>query len=85
MYLHLGNNHVVSMREIIAMINITAPVNKSLADFIEKTRKEKKQIIVSEKEKENSMIICDDKIYISPISANTLHKRGRIANSIAQK
>lgn len=75
-YIHLGNNIITSAKNIIAIINIEPPVSVDLQDIIEIAKQDKKFINISDKEKEKSLVITDDNIYISPISSNTLYKRG---------
>jgi regulator of extracellular matrix RemA (YlzA/DUF370 family) len=75
-YIHLGNNFITSSKNIIAILNIEPPVSDDLLDIIEIAKQEKKCINISTKEKEKSLIITDDNIYISPISSITLYKRG---------
>ncbi|MEN6327125.1 MAG: extracellular matrix/biofilm biosynthesis regulator RemA family protein [Syntrophomonas sp.] len=75
MYVHLGNNFIISFKDIIAILNIEPPVSHDLKDIITIARLDKKLINISEKGKEKSMVICDDKVYMSPISSTTLYKR----------
>lgn len=78
MYVHLGNNYIISARDIIAIVNIEPPISEDLEDIMEIAINEKKMVYVAEGEKKKSMIICDDNVYISPISSTTLYRR--IAN-----
>lgn len=78
MYVHLGNNYIISARDIIAIINIEPPVSEDLEDIIQIAINEKKIVYVAGEEKKKSMIICDNCVYISPISSTTIYKR--IAN-----
>lgn len=75
-YIHLGNNFITSSKNIIAILNIEPPVSADLQDIIEIAKQDKKCIYISNKEKEKSLVITDDNIYISPISSTTLYKRG---------
>ncbi|MBO8159699.1 extracellular matrix regulator RemB [Thermosyntropha sp.] len=78
MYVHLGNNYIISTRDIIAIINIEPPVSEELDDVIETACIDKKLINIAEGKKSKSLVICNDNVYISPISSTTLYKR--IAN-----
>jgi regulator of extracellular matrix RemA (YlzA/DUF370 family) len=75
-YIHLGNNFITSSKNIIAIPNIEPPISTDLQDIIEIARQDRKIINISNKEKEKSLIITDEHIYISPISSITLYKRG---------
>lgn len=75
MYIHLGNNYVISAESIIAIINIESSLLEDMEDIIQIAVENKNLVRISEKDKEKSLIICNDNIYISPISSMTLYKR----------
>lgn len=75
MFLHLGNDRVISGEKLIAILNLEGataePIEKMLAD----AGKGKRLIKISSKDKNKSLVVCDDRLYISPISSHTLYKR----------
>lgn len=75
MYIHLGNNIVITARTIIAILNIEPPYSEDVEDIIHVALDKKNLVRVSENTKEKSLVICDDNVYISPISSTTLYKR----------
>lgn len=75
MYIHLGNNHIISSQNIIAILNIEPPIAEDLIDIIDTAKMDKNLINISEKGKEKTLIVCDNKVYLSPISSTTLYKR----------
>ncbi|NLB89022.1 MAG: DUF370 domain-containing protein [Syntrophomonadaceae bacterium] len=75
MYIHLGNNVVISAHSIIAILNIESPYSEDVEDVIHVALDKKNLVRVSENTKEKSLVICDDNVYISPISSTTLYKR----------
>lgn len=75
MYIHLGNDIVVSSLNMIAIINIEEPISEDLKEIIEIAQLDKKIINISNKDKRKALVLCDDHIYISPISSTTLYKR----------
>lgn len=75
MYIHLGNNYIISSKKIITILNLEPPVAEDIQDIMEIARSEKSLISISEKGKEKSLIVCDDQVYLSPISSTTLYKR----------
>ena len=75
MYLHLGNNYIISTQNIIAILNLNPPLSEDIKDIMEIARSERKLVNISEKGKNKALILCDDKGYLSPISSNTLYKR----------
>lgn len=75
MYIHLGNDVVISMQNLIAIVNIEKPISADIQDILDIATEERKLITISEKDKKKALVICDDYAYISPISSNTLYKR----------
>ncbi len=75
MYIHLGNNYIISAPSVIAILNYEPPVSNDVRDIVEIARMEKNLVSISEKGKEKAVVICDDKVYLSPISSITLYKR----------
>lgn len=75
MYIHLGNNHIISAQNVVAILNMEPPLSEDLKDIIDSAKLDKKLINISEKGKEKALIVCDNKVYLSPISSTTLYKR----------
>ncbi|HHV15375.1 MAG TPA: DUF370 domain-containing protein [Gelria sp.] len=75
MYIHLGNNYIISSQNLIAILNIEPPLSEDLIDIIDTAKLDKKLINISKKGKEKALIVCDNKVYLSPISSTTLYKR----------
>ncbi len=76
MYLHLGNNNIIPINEIITILNISSDISEDVKDIIDTAKLDKKLINISEKDKAKSLIVCLDRVYVSPISSTTLYKRG---------
>ncbi len=75
MYIHLGNNYVISTKNIIAILNIETPYTENMEDIMQIAIDNKNLVRISEKGKEKALVICDDNVFISPISSTTLYKR----------
>jgi len=75
MYLHLGNDQVISGDRVVAIINLEEPTREDIKVMIENAELDKRLTVISKNEKRKAMIICDDQIYLSPISSSTLYKR----------
>lgn len=88
MYLHLGQDTVVSMDEIIGIFDLdTSTVSKSTRDYLTKTEKDGNVINVS-MDLPKSFIVCSGRdgkkrVYISQISSATLLKRTNFVESIS--
>ena len=81
MFLHLGENTVISSSEIIGIFDMdNTTVSKATRDYLSKMHKDKKIIDVS-LDLPKSFVLCKDRdsgenvVYISPISTQTLLKR----------
>lgn len=76
MFLHLGGDILVSQEKIIAILNLeTAMKNITSENFLNTIKENEKVYYISEKGKEKSLILTDEKNYLSPISSTTLLKR----------
>jgi len=42
MYIHLGNNHIISSQSIVAILNIEPPISEDLIDIIDNAKLDKK-------------------------------------------
>lgn len=77
MFIHLGEDTVVNDKEVIGVFDIdTSTVNKATRDYLSKAEKDKRVIYVNY-DLPKSFIVCDDKVYISPINTSTINKRSK--------
>ena len=80
MYLHLGQNTVITFDEILGIFDLdNTTVAKKTRDYLSLAQKEGRVVEVSN-ELPKSFIVCNDKsgkivIYLSQISTSTLLKR----------
>lgn len=79
MYLHIGNNYSVDVRDIVGIFDIeNTTVEKCTKLLLERAEKEKKCIYTTY-EMPKSFIVTErdgrEKVYISQLSATTLKKR----------
>lgn len=79
MYLHLGQNTVITTDKIVGIFDIdNTTVSKKTRDYLSQAENDGKVIYVSG-ELPKSFIVCEDKtVYISQISSSTLLKRTHI-------
>lgn len=75
MLLHLGGNISILKEEIIAIFDYETTRNDVSKEFLDIARTENKIIEINSTEKNKSIVMLKDKIYISPISSLTLQKR----------
>ncbi|MBR2099833.1 MAG: DUF370 domain-containing protein [Eubacterium sp.] len=77
MFIHLGEDTVINDKEIIGVFDIdTSTVNKATRDYLSKAEKDKRVVYVNY-DLPKSFIVCDDKVYISPINTSTIYKRSK--------
>ena len=74
MFLHLGADMVVPLRDVIAITDLKSGKSSVNKEFLDKMHDEKKVIDVSEKNPK-SFIITKKVVYLSAISSLTLKKR----------
>lgn len=79
MYLHLGNETVVKVKNIIGIFDLdTSTVSKHTRDFL-RIAEQKGNVINITYELPKSFVVCNEngikKVYISQISSTTLQKR----------
>ena len=89
MYLHLGQDTVIKMDEIVGIFDLeTATVSKISRDYLARAQKSGQVVNVS-LELPKSFVVCRDEtgrltVYISQISTATLLKRNRVRGRALQ-
>ena len=89
MYVHLGQDVVVSAKNIISILDMeTTTISKITKEFLKIAEEEGFIENVSD-DLPKSFVICEvngrSKIYISPISSTTLFKRSKYIDKISNK
>lgn len=75
MFLHIGADVVVSLKKVIAIMDLrTAEKAVATQDFLSLSRTEKRVIDIADGDAK-SLIVTDHEVYLSPISSMTLKKR----------
>ena len=75
MYVHLGNEITINDKGIIGIFDIeNTSLGNDTGEFLKKSTDTGKIVNVSY-EMPKSFIVCDNKVYISQISASSLYKR----------
>ena len=78
MFLHLGEDTVITDDEIVGIFDIdTSTVNKATRDYLSVAEKSKRVVYVNY-DLPKSFVVTDDKVYIGPINTSTLNKRSKI-------
>ena len=75
MFLHVGADVVVSLKKVIAILDLrTATAAVATREFVELCRNDKVVLDISGGEPK-SLVLTEREIYLSPISSLTLKKR----------
>lgn len=72
MYIHLGDDCVVSTREIVAIVDYKMRSSSVVEEFLQK---QEKQIISLSQGAPKSIVVTTESVYYSPLSSSTLKKR----------
>ena len=80
MFLHLGSDVVVSLKEVIAIFDLEGTsISKRTREFLDASQKKGIVVDVSKYDLPKSYILCQKNkniyLYISPLSAATIYKR----------
>ena len=73
MFLHMGNDVVVPLSEVIGVIDLTEKPSQLNQEFLKTAEEE--GFVVQLSETPVSIVICAKNVYLSPISAKTLYRR----------
>lgn len=80
MFLHLGEDTVITDENIIGIFDIdNSTVNKATRDYLSKAEKDRRIVYVNY-DLPKSFIVTDDKVYISPVNTGTLNRRANKLN-----
>ena len=83
MFLHIGNDVAVYMKEVIAVLDMeTATTMKESREFLKMCEEEGFLYTIAPGELPKSIIITEENgnnfVYVSPISASTIRKRSSL-------
>lgn len=84
MYIHLGKDYIINLKDIIAIFDIeNTSVSKITREFLVDMSKKNKVIYVNDDLPKSFILTKKDKdnvIYVSSLSSSTLKKRGNYEN-----
>ena len=72
MYIHLGDDCVVSTREIVTIVDYKMRSSSVVEEFL---KKQEEQIISLSQGTPKSIVVTTKSVYYSPLSSSTLKKR----------
>lgn len=74
MYIHIGENQVVSSDKIVMIFDYKGSTSVIMQDFMERQKERFVQLTSGEIK---SMIVTEKEIYLSPLATSTLKKRAK--------
>ncbi|CAM3880917.1 DUF370 domain-containing protein [Bacillus subtilis] len=74
MYIHLGDDFVVSTRDIVGIFDFKAKMSPIVEEFL---KKQKHKVVPSVNGTPKSIVVTVQNIYYSPLSSSTLKKRAQ--------
>lgn len=81
MFLHLGGDVLTDLKSVIVIINTENTLGNSNQEFL-KIAAQEGFIKKIDQESTKSVIVTDKKVYLSPISSQTLKKRAGFVNEL---
>lgn len=83
MFLHVGGDVVVSMKRVIAILDLrTSKTGEATREFLAMAYGQKRLVDIADGEMK-SLVLTEKEIYLSPISSLTLMKRADfLANNV---
>ena len=73
MFLHIGGDVMVPLRDRISVIDVSSAESTINDEFVKTAEEE--GFVVQLTGKPSSLVICTKRVYLSPISAQTLARR----------
>lgn len=74
MYIHLGDDFVVSTRDIVGIFDCKVNVSPIVEEFLDR---QKEKVVPSVNGMPKSIVVTTENIYYSPLSSGTLKKRAQ--------
>ncbi|MGD0152760.1 MAG: DUF370 domain-containing protein [Thermacetogeniaceae bacterium] len=75
MFLHIGGDNVVALEELVAIMDMETTKRETTREFLGFAADEKLVVHIGKREREKSIVITANRVYLSPISTATLLKR----------
>lgn len=83
MYVHIGGEYTILSKSIVGLVNLEAvPASSSDMNAFLKISEDDNILEYVSEEIPRSIVITDDRVYVSPLSISTLNKRIRTSNIV---
>lgn len=78
MFLYLGGEVVVPVREIVGIFDVRMRLSPITKEFLHVSRDEGIFKVVGGDERAKSLVVTTKEVYLSPVSCHTLKRRSRL-------
>ena len=83
MFVHIGGEYTILSKSIVGLVNLEAvPASSSDMNAFLKISEDDNILEYVSEEIPRSIVITDDRVYVSPLSVSTLNKRIRTSNIV---
>ncbi len=82
MFIHIGGDHVVLLRDLIAIVDLRRTPDAECLQIIVPDMAARVPITVIDDGEPKSCVILDHHVYISPISPETLARRAEVTTLV---
>ncbi|MBB6454418.1 regulator of extracellular matrix RemA (YlzA/DUF370 family) [Salirhabdus euzebyi] len=82
MFIHIGEDHVIQSRDVVAIIDSDLLTSSSIVDEMIMNQKKNNKVVETSYESAKSIVITTEYIYFSTLSVATLKKRSQLSSTL---
>lgn len=82
MFIHIGDDHVIQSKDVVAIIDHSLVSSSSIIEEMIFNQRKNRQVVETEDNQAKSIVITEDFIYFSPLSVFTLKKRANMKTTL---
>lgn len=75
MFIHLGGDTVVRLKDVVMILNFDLDSDSTVTEEFLLSCQSKQQVVYISEETPKTVVITENKVYYSPISSTTLKRR----------
>ncbi|MRG87946.1 extracellular matrix regulator RemB [Salinibacillus xinjiangensis] len=82
MFIHIGEEHVIQSKDVVAIIDCDLLTSSSIVDEMIMNQKRNQKVIDSSYDQAKSIVVTTEFIYFSTLSVTTLKKRSSLTSTL---
>ncbi|TGB01284.1 extracellular matrix regulator RemB [Halobacillus salinus] len=82
MFIHIGDDHVIQSKDVVAIIDHSLVGSSSIIEEMLFNQRKNRRVVETEDHEAKSIVITQDVIYFSPLSVFTLKKRANMMTTL---